>query len=271
MSLTNTILESLNREVLNQLELAKSIKHAGENGRAREKIISAYLRRLTPEEFGIDTGFVFDSAGNMSKQIDIVIYRKNYHPVFEIGGIKHFIVESVVAVIENKASILSTENLNQALENIKSVKALDRTCGGSNYTISGTNRGMTVQKDLFEHQVFGAIVTEDSLKIETFKKCSFEFFKKNPDRNLWPNIYADVRSFSSLYAFDVKGVKTVTVIAREASEFYVSDKNALNNIPPLLVLSFELINYLRVSAVIDFSPVSYLGGNQGKGYEWALP
>ena len=50
---------------------------------------------MLPAELGIDTGFVIDAAGGVSKQIDIVIYRTSYHPVFEIGGVKYFLVESV--------------------------------------------------------------------------------------------------------------------------------------------------------------------------------
>src|SRR5215472_8229321 len=135
--LVSEILQSLNREVINQLDLAGAIEHPGENGRAREQIITSYLHRMVPREFGIDTGFVFDACGNISRQIDVVIYRIGYHPVFEIGGIKHFMVESVVAVLENKASIGSRDKLQSAPDNTKSVKTLDRTNGGTNYLVGG--------------------------------------------------------------------------------------------------------------------------------------
>lgn len=52
--LVNEILQSMNRETLNQLDLAGVIKHPGENGRAREKIIFNCSNRLIPKDFGID-------------------------------------------------------------------------------------------------------------------------------------------------------------------------------------------------------------------------
>lgn len=80
---------------------------------------------------------MIDAAGGISNQIDIVIYRDDYHSTFEIGEIKHFMVESVVAVIENKASMASSAALRQAFDNIKSVKRLDRTNKGNNIVIPG--------------------------------------------------------------------------------------------------------------------------------------
>ena len=108
--LTDDIRSALNREVLTELDLARAISHPGESGRAREQIIAAFLDRLLPHSFSISTGFVIDATGAISRQIDIIIYRNDYHPVFEIGGIKHFLVESVAVVIENKASIAATSD-----------------------------------------------------------------------------------------------------------------------------------------------------------------
>ncbi len=78
------------------------------------------------------TGFVIDGSGSVSGQVDLVLYRNDYYPIFEIGGVKHFPVESVVAVFEIKASTDSKNKLQGALDQIESVKALDRTGGGTN-------------------------------------------------------------------------------------------------------------------------------------------
>lgn len=45
---------------------------------------------------------------------------------------RYFLVESVVAVLENKANMGSAAALTTALENIKSVKVLDRSARASN-------------------------------------------------------------------------------------------------------------------------------------------
>jgi hypothetical protein len=254
--LTRSILDALNREVLNQLDLAKAISHPGESGRAREQIIAAFFRRLLPRSFDISTGFVFDASGGMSKQVDIVIYRTDYYPVFEIGGIKHFMVESVAAVMENKASITSTAGLHQALENIKSVKALDRTNQGWNRVVNGSTPGRPIDPNEFQHQIFGSILTEQSLNKETLAQELLGFIRANP-RNQWPNIYADVRSFSAHYLKSTNPAQE-TVIPSEAEYLGVTNDPLQDFAPPLVELAFEIMNFLRVAPVIDYKPTSYL-------------
>jgi hypothetical protein len=268
--LVNEILQSLNREVINQLDLAASIKHPGESGRAREQVIANYLRRLVPKEFGIDTGFVFDAQGTISRQIDVVIYRTGYHPVFEIGGIKHFMIECVVAVLENKASIGSRDKLESAIENIASVKALDRTNGGTNYLVVGGQHGLLVNPDEFQHQVFGAIVTEHSLVADSLRDAVLEFLRAHPDRRRWPNIYADIRGVSAHFLKGELQARSVTVIPTEAEYLCITDTGGENYLPPLLDLTFELINFLRIAPIVDYKPTAYLGGNIGQSHWWKL-
>lgn len=259
------ILESMNREVLNQLDLAGSIGHPGENGRAREQIVAAYLRRIVPASFGIDTGFVFDARGDISRQVDLVIYRTTYHPVFEIGGVKHFQVESVVAVIENKASITSRATLTSALENIASVKSLDRTNGGQNDIVG---RGYRASRDKFQDQIFGAIVTERSLHRETLCEA-FLRYMGTTRRGSWPNIYVDLRSLSLQYIGGSPEI--LSSVPSEATHLAVTDPSADQAAPPLVDLTFELLNFLRVTNLIDYLPTGYFNAGPRKLARWPLP
>ena len=256
-----SILNSLNKEVLNKLELSQLIQHPGENGRAREQIIAEYLRKILPNNVKIDTGFIIDARGGISNQIDIVIYRDDYHPVFEIGKIKHFMIESVIAVIENKASILSTSLLESAFENIKSVKLLDRTNNGKNIII---NTGKKVNKNYFQHQFFGAIITEKSLSSNTLKNSFINFFEKTLDMNLWLNMYADIRGSSVRY---ITEKMSVSVIPSQASALYISDPDGGNYTPPLLEITYELVNLIRVAPIIDYNPCDYFYGVAGQAKE----
>lgn len=268
-SLTRNILDALNRQVLNELDLAKAISHPGESGRAREQIISAFFSRLLPRSFGISTGFIIDTTGTVSRQIDLVIYRNDYHPVFEIGGIKHFPVESVVVVMENKASIAGTNALRQALENIKSVKVLDRTNRGKNYTLIGSQQGLPCDPDDFQHQIFGAIVTEQSLSRETLKQELFNFLRANPVRNHWPNVYTDVRNLTATYLKSVDPAEP-TAIPSEAQYLGLTDSSSDNFVPPLIELTFEVMNFLRVAPRIDYKPTDYLLAGSGKIDWWKI-
>ncbi len=135
-SILPRIIDSLANQALEALDLATAVGHPGESGRAREEVIRRFLAAIVPPDSGIDTGFVVDAVGGISKQIDIVVYRKSRYPILDIGGVKHFMVESVAAVFEVKSIIGSRELLVQALENVASVKALDRTGDARNVVLT---------------------------------------------------------------------------------------------------------------------------------------
>jgi len=212
-----------------------------------------------------------DYPRGISKQIDIVVYRTDYHPVFEIGGIKHFPVESVMAVIENKSSISSTKSLHNALQNIASVKALDRTNNGTNYLhIGGQGPLLRVNPNQFDHQVFGVIVTEKSLTQDTLKDRLLEYLR-HAERKLWPNGYHDVRGFTAFYLKEVDTTPPqVTVKPQEATHLCITDADAPGAVPPLVQMAFALVNFVRISPLIDFKPTGYLNGQCGPGSWWSL-
>jgi hypothetical protein len=252
------ILKALNSEVITELELARSISHPGESGRAREKIIENFFRRLIPKDFDISTGFVIDAHGGISKQMDIVIYRTNYHPVFEIGGIKHFMVESVAVVIQNKASIQSVKVLQGALDNIRSVKKLDKSNGGKNrasHLIGGE-----VDVNSFFAETFGAIAAQSSMTKEAIREELLGFLRST-DRSLWPNMYVDVNEFMAGY-LTTEGQATAN--PRVADRLGLTDVHFPEFVAPLLELAFEVVNFLRVFPVIDFLPTDYVLAGSGK-------
>lgn len=258
------VIKSLNKEVLEKLELSKLIEHPAESGRAREQIITDYFRAILPKSVKIGTGFVIDARGGVSKQIDVLIFRDDYHPVITVGNVNYFMAESVVAVIEVKASINSNKTLNQALENIKSVKCLDRTNNGFNSIISGGRNVGKVHPDRFEHQIFGAILTESSLSTESLMEAFQYFFQSNPDMSEWPNMYVDVRGSSFRY---IEENFTVTAVPTKAYGFIISDAKAENYTPPLLEITFELLNFLRVAPLVDYNPCDYFYGSVGESLE----
>jgi hypothetical protein len=49
-----------------------------------------FLRAYIPARFDVSTGFVFDSKGNVSKQLDIVIANALVCPRFETAGGNRF-------------------------------------------------------------------------------------------------------------------------------------------------------------------------------------
>ncbi len=216
-----------------------------------------------PDTFAVSSGFVIDARGGRSRQIDIVIHRRGYHPLFVVGGIPHFMVESVVAVLENKTAITSRSELTDALEVIASVKSLDRTNRGSNYAVHGSNRGQTVTTSDYFHQVFGAVVTEASLTADNLSQSVISFLTSH-DRRLWPNMYVDVNGLVGYYLDEERPTDKPS----EATRWLI--RNDLD-VPPFVELLGAIANLLRVAPLIDYKPSDYLPSQRSPGRSWPLP
>jgi uncharacterized protein DUF6602 len=249
-------MEGMAAEAVERLSTAAAVEHPGETGHARERVIGHFLRRLVPGSFDIGTGFAIDAAGDISEQLDIVIYRRTYHPTFEVGGVQYFPVESIAAVIQNKASVASRAALRSALGNLESVKRLDRTGGGRNYAVVGQGRGSNVDPDDYNFQVWTAILTEASLAPDTLAEEMRLWIQGRP-RRLWPNVYVDVRRFASFYEPEDHGAtaRPATAVTFNLTALRIPDPRIE---PPLMDFASLLLDFLRVTELIDYNPLTYL-------------
>jgi len=103
--------------------VAELLHHAVELGSTREELIRGILERFVPSIYEIGTGQIVDSVGTYSKQIDVVIARRDVPRLLLPSGAKVFLVESVVAAIEVKTE-LNSKTLREALDNCASVRNL---------------------------------------------------------------------------------------------------------------------------------------------------
>lgn len=260
--LAQQIAQSLDRQVKEQLQLTRSIRHPGESGRARENIVREFIGSTVPRLYDIDTGFVIDALGDISRQVDVVVYRSDYHPSLTIGGIKHFPIESVVAAIENKSRIESTDLLQSALENLASVKRLDKTGGGANRTLvdhepAALLTEMEHPRQRFYTEVFTAIVAEHSLSPDTVVTTMSEFFTNNA-RAHWPNYYVSLHEFVGCYSVQEGPNSFLSPICEMADAFVILQAEK-DGVPPLVDLLHELLNFIRTAPLIDYSPTAYFG------------
>jgi len=105
-------------------DLARAmLKHKGELGNVRETLIQGILNRILPSTYEIGSGEVIDSNGNRSKQIDIVVSRRDFPSLLMPSGHRVYLIESVLATIEVKTT-LNHDSLDEALENCASVSDL---------------------------------------------------------------------------------------------------------------------------------------------------
>ncbi len=102
------------------------LDHAGEKGASIERIIRSGLRDILPEKVGVGHGFVIDSFGGRSKQMDIILYDRLDAPqFFPLRGVQVLPVETTYACGEVKARLRSGD-LENCLNKCTSYKSLRR-------------------------------------------------------------------------------------------------------------------------------------------------
>ncbi len=127
------LFEGLQNQMLAQLNTNREIiKHPTSKGDSLENVWIEWLRKYLPNRYCVDKAIVIDSTGNLSEQIDIVIFDQQYTPfVFTQNGIHYIPAEGVYAVFEVKPDLQGTvDGLNYieyAGKKIASVRSLKRT------------------------------------------------------------------------------------------------------------------------------------------------
>lgn len=217
-------------------ELAREVSHPSLSGEAREFALRNLLEKL-PKRVGIETGIVIDAHGGESKQIDVIIYDRTVGTIFEISGIKHFPCETVIAVGEVKSDILSTRNLQDALDKIESVKKLDRSNDGKNQVIIGPGviKGWVDFDPTKKHrdQIFGFIFTSTSMTRETIISY-LQNYNKQTDRRYWMNLFCDFNKF--LFSYEIP--EALSPSAMDATYFYCTNDS---EVPDLLLLFYCIL------------------------------
>lgn len=105
----------------------KGIKHPGAKGSSTETSWLKMLKTYLPKRYDAEKAFVLDSKGNISDEIDIVIFDRQYSPfLFNHDGALYIPAESVYCVIEVKPSF-NKEVLEYAGKKAGSVRRLYRT------------------------------------------------------------------------------------------------------------------------------------------------
>lgn len=119
---------SLQEELEQTMKTAREhIPHPGVKGDVTEWDWIAVLREHLPTRYCVDKAFVVDSRGNLSQQLDLVIFDKQYGPiVFHRQGATYIPAESVYAVFEVKQT-LNAKHVEYAIEKATSVRRLVRT------------------------------------------------------------------------------------------------------------------------------------------------
>jgi hypothetical protein len=229
----------------------KLIPHSLEFGLDREQIVREFLSLHLPKRFGVSTGFVIDSSGAISRQMDVIIYDCNDCPRFEtVGGKFFFPCEAVVGVGQVKSRIGSKRQFLDCLENLRSVKILDRSAGDENFD-RRDGRPLEHTKVHLD-QIFSFVfVIDHCIKEELLRKTLFEHIAEN-ERWLWPNL---------VYCFN-KYLLTFScgfgVCPNPMDAFAISVIEGTSRAELLLYFYRLLARALSVTTVGSFSYLKYL-------------
>ena len=120
----------LQKQMQNSLNVNREfIEHPGSKGDATEHRWIEFLRTYLPDRYKVDKAIVIDSNGNVSDQMDVVIYDAIYTPfIFKQDGFMYIPAESVYAVFEVKQDVKG--HIEYAAKKIESVRKLKRTSIG---------------------------------------------------------------------------------------------------------------------------------------------
>ena len=119
---------SLGDELILAYEQSKLGKSPATTGQSREIAVRDKLQKMLPRGIGVGSGFVIDSYGQASRQMDIVLYEEDLCPVFRLNESSEaafYPCEGVFAVGEVKSTMGSRE-VDDILDKIGSVRKLLR-------------------------------------------------------------------------------------------------------------------------------------------------
>ncbi len=111
-------------ELLNELSQVKTFikKHNPTIGILTEEILRKFLVTFLPKGISVEQGFVVGASGELSKQIDILIYDSHrFAPYYRINDIVVIPSTSVIAVIEVKTTVKSKTAFHEIINYFYSI------------------------------------------------------------------------------------------------------------------------------------------------------
>ncbi|MCI6265330.1 MAG: hypothetical protein MR598_00600 [Erysipelotrichaceae bacterium] len=135
------------------------IQHNLEDGKYREYLVKNVLTKVIPSKYSITNGFIIDSNNNISQEMDIIIYDKNYVPPFFEETYTVVPIEAVIAIIQVKTT-LTKQALQDSIDNLNSINKLESKTGGK--IISATGGLLTEKRFIAPYKIIVSYKTDYS-------------------------------------------------------------------------------------------------------------
>ena len=189
----------------------------------------------------MDKAIVIDSSGNVSEQMDVVIYDAIYTPfIFKQDGFMYIPAESVYAVVEVKQDVEG--HIEYAAKKVESVRKLKRT------SISMVSSGKTTPARALTKIIGGILTTTSSYRGNDTVIKQLEKLKGLQTLDLGcfcdaGSFYIDYKETVPEYIATIKdNRKYIEKVyeSREVNEIEFSNKNV-----SLFTFFLQLVSYLK--------------------------
>ena len=160
----------LQTEMIAKANLSTVLSHPTDRGDNLEQSWIDWFNTYLPKRYKANKATIIDSNGNVSDQIDLVLYDAQYsYLAFNQNGVLYIPAESVYAVFEVKQDI-SKEHMEYAGKKAESARILERTSAAIPYA-----GGIYPPKPL--HRIIAGILAARSSWKEPFSKPFLECLK----------------------------------------------------------------------------------------------
>jgi hypothetical protein len=159
------LFNGLQNQMIAQLNTNREyILHPGSKGDSLENVWIDWLKKYLPNRYCVDKAIIIDSNGDLSDQIDLVIYDQHFTPfVFTQNGIHYIPAEGVYAVFEVKPE-LNKGYIEYAGDKIESVRKLYRT------STNIIDRGKTYEPRSLTKILGGILTSVAAIQEDTIQK-----------------------------------------------------------------------------------------------------
>ena len=258
------LFEGLQQAMVGELGLNRSIiAHPGSTGDALENSWIEMLRKYLPNRYSVDKAMVVDSEGQVSEQIDIVVYDNFYTPfVFQQNGFKYIPAEGVYAVFEVKPDFIGTSDgmsyVKYAGKKVASVRALKRT------SVEIINAGSKYSARSLTPIIGGILANTCTMQQDTFVKHLEEL---EGDEKLDLGCAADKFAFVVDYkqgdtqiTVDIKSVKQFNEEKQIQNVIFSQPENSIFTF--VLQLSHYIQQAIGTIAAIDYQAYLHAVGEE---------
>ena len=236
------LFHGLQNQMLASLNVNREfIEHPGSKGDATEQHWIEFLRTYLPDRYKVDKAIVIDSTGNVSEQMDVVIYDAIYTPfIFKQDNFMYIPAESVYAVFEVKQDVEG--HIEYAAKKVESVRKLKRT------SISMVSSGKTTPARALTKIIGGILTTTSSYRGNDTVIKQLEKLKGLQTLDLGcfcdaGSFYIDYKETVPEYIDPIKdNRKYIEKVyeSREVNEIEFSNKNV-----SLFTFFLQLVSYLK--------------------------